>query len=390
MNRVIVALLFILALGSAKTAEAGLCDPSSSNPDEWGSGAVWANLTGGVGVRIYGSGVIHHRSGHTSACYGELNLRYWLTGGGASCSDDKSQIVTNTSTHSVGGFKDCTGTPGYCYGANGNQWWNAEQPGEFGWMEGDCSWMPKRDEDSDGYSPDDPIESGGELDGNGCDNDPFRNPSVTPTCDVGSGQDDNCDGIDDLTQCNSPILIDVAGNGFRLTDAISGVPFDLEGDGYAQHLSWTAMGSDDSWLVLDRNGNGRVDDGAEMFGNFTPQPTSPTPNGFIALAVFDGNGDRWIDGTDPIYSQLRLWNDANHDGITQPGELRPLAAVGISRLSLDYSDTARRDRNGNIFKYKARIVDTQGRDSGKFAYDVFLVALPTTGVQASEVPKRRK
>jgi hypothetical protein len=79
-----------------------------------------------------------------------------------------------------------------------------------------------------------------------------------------------------------PVRLDVSGDGFRLTNGAAGVNFDLNRDGFRERLAWTVAGADDAWLALDRNG-----DGAEMFGNYTPQPEPPTgrqKNGFLALA----------------------------------------------------------------------------------------------------------
>ncbi|MBA3240975.1 MAG: hypothetical protein H0T60_07080 [Acidobacteria bacterium] len=99
------------------------------------------------------------------------------------------------------------------------------------------------------------------------------------------GVDNDCDGATDDEQaacynCQpSPIVIDVLGDGINLTSAADGVMFDITAKGRPKHFSW--IRGDDAWLALDRNGNGMIDNGAELFGNYTPQPrTDSPPNGF--------------------------------------------------------------------------------------------------------------
>lgn len=219
---------------------------------------------------------------------------------------------------------------------------------------------------------------------------PVNGRSVPVQCVI--AQDPCLGGVRDPSQSSftsnaptcSPIIVDLTGTGFKLTSAQNGVQFDISGTGRPIQIAWTNADTRNAFLVLDRDGDGRIDNGKEMFGNFTPQPASEHPNGFLALAEFDkpangGNGDGIIDAKDSIFGSLRVWVDANHDGISQASELYKLADVGVFSISLNYREARRMDQFGNQFRYRARInITDQAEDSSPanpVAYDVFL----TTG-----------
>lgn len=206
---------------------------------------------------------------------------------------------------------------------------------------------------------------------------PPPDPCLDPAAIGGSAADTN------VPDC-SPIIIDVSGEGFHLTSADKGVQFDISGTGKPMQIAWTAPGSANAFLALDRNHDGLISSGKELFGNFTPQPASSQPNGFLALAEFDkpengGNGDGIIDENDSVFVDLRLWVDVNHDGISEPGELFKLKDLGIFSISLRYRESGRTDEYGNRFRYRAKInVTSQQEDAsqaGPVAYDVFLTTV---------------
>lgn len=166
---------------------------------------------------------------------------------------------------------------------------------------------------------------------------------------------------DDCGQCEggcpgSPIVIDLDHNGFAFGGVEEGedpVLFDLDADGVVEFVGWTAPGSGDAFLALDRNGNGRVDDGGELFGNWTRLLNGlPAPNGFYALAELDspllgGNGDGVLDHSDEVFGSLWIWVDENRNGFSEHRELRVLDEVGVVWIETEYRLSQSRDRHGN-------------------------------------------
>jgi hypothetical protein len=187
--------------------------------------------------------------------------------------------------------------------------------------------------------------------------------------DPGNGWDDRY----------SPIVVNFDTGGYRLTGANSPVSFDMPGNGHPTLMGWTSEGPDEAFLWLDRNGNGRVTSGAELFGNFTPLRNGDlAKNGFEALREFDGNNDGVIDVRDPIWPQLMLWRDLNHNGLSEPAEIAPLAGSGVIGIDVHYHWTGRQDRWGNVFRYESFVSMANRSGSGVYeqpVYDIFFVSV---------------
>jgi hypothetical protein len=213
-----------------------------------------------------------------------------------------------------------------------------------------------------------------------------------------------CQVINTGCQCafGSPIIIDTIGEGFKLTNAEDGVDFDISGTNQLARMGWTARGSHNAFLALDRNHDGVINSGKELFGNFTNQEPCPkgdllndavtpaTPedqksclNGYRALAWFDeprhgGNGNGIIDPGDEVFSQLRLWIDKNHDGVSQSDELFTLKEMGIDWIDLKYRQVKKTDQWGNWFRFRGNLGSHD--DVNRVIYDVFFV------MQAPKLP----
>lgn len=179
-----------------------------------------------------------------------------------------------------------------------------------------------------------------------------------------------------------PLLIDLENDGIRLTGLDDPVWFDIDADGDRNLMSWTDRG--EGMLSLDRNGNGAIDDGSELFGDATPLADGTrAANGYLALAELDswhfgGNGDGQIDAEDAAFSLLRLWTDRDHSGTSRPEELQTLDQAGIRRIGLQYRTSHRRDRHGNDFRFLGRA--WQERRPGVvrpiLTWDVFFTVAP--------------
>ena len=157
-------------------------------------------------------------------------------------------------------------------------------------------------------------------------------------------------------QTGDPIVLDLGGNGFAAFSAPE-VRFDLDSDGAMDLVGWPTS-PDDALLALDRNGDGLINDGNELFSNFTDG--GAYANGFEALAALDDDGNGAIDASDAAYADLVLWQDKNGDGLSQVDELSALGASGVASISVHYISMNETDANGNETRQRAAFTYEDG------------------------------
>jgi hypothetical protein len=173
----------------------------------------------------------------------------------------------------------------------------------------------------------------------------------------------------------SPIVLDLNGDGIQTValDA-SGGTFDLLNTGVAIHSGWLSPG--DAFLAVDRNGNGIIDDRSELFGGALGE-------GFAQLSAYDSNQDGVVDARDAHFSDLLVWQDANGNHHTDPGELRTLTEAGIASLSVSYTFQPEQ-QNGNWLYERSSATMADGRTIAMA--DAYFQVEPSPGAVAL-VPK---
>lgn len=193
-------------------------------------------------------------------------------------------------------------------------------------------------------------------------------------------------GAKKWTPPRDPIILDLNGNGFETIGLSSNIYFDHDGDGILTKTGW--VGKNDALLVWDRNINGSIDTGAELFGDFTPLPNGAlAPNGFAALAALDANGDGVLDASDPFFAELKLWRDASQDGETGAGELISLADAGIVSLNLANVLKNQGLSNGNTLSREGSFTRADGSTAAMGEFKLATDTFDTQFANAIEVPE---
>jgi len=160
-----------------------------------------------------------------------------------------------------------------------------------------------------------------------------------------------------------PLTLDLDGDGLETVgiDSANPILFDHDGDGLKNATGW--IKPDDGFLVLDRDGNGTIDDGTELFGDSTPLDAgSKAADGFDALSQEDTNHDGIVDANDTNFANLRIWRDVDSDGITDEGELHTLESLGVAGLHVAKTENTTRLSNGNQIADLGSYIRTDGTE----------------------------
>jgi hypothetical protein len=172
------------------------------------------------------------------------------------------------------------------------------------------------------------------------------------------------------TNYATPLVLDLDGNGVRTLSIAAGVQFDIRGDGKAVNTGW--VDAHDGLLALDRNNDGVINDGGELFGSATTLADgAKAANGYAALQALDSNGDGRITAADHSFGALRVWVDGNSDGISQADELKTLGQLGIASIAT-HADNALTLQNGNAIGLTSSYTGTDG--STHASADVWFLA----------------
>lgn len=157
----------------------------------------------------------------------------------------------------------------------------------------------------------------------------------------------------------SPIIIDLDGDGIETLSVSSGVFFDHDGNQFAENTGWVAP--DDGLLIFDRDGNGQIDSGSELFGNNTLLKSGKlAANGYQALHELDENKDGQLNSHDAIWTSLRIWQDGNSNGQVDEGELLSLEEAGVAAIGTGYSTSQYVDKQGNAHRQTSTITRSDG------------------------------
>ncbi|WP_299768179.1 cadherin domain-containing protein [uncultured Pseudoteredinibacter sp.] len=185
-------------------------------------------------------------------------------------------------------------------------------------------------------------------------------PSGAHICDLNTGEErlTITNTAENHNPAQSPLVLDLNGNGVETTNIDQGIKFDINNDGQLEQVGWVSP--EDALLVFDINQDGIINNGSELFGEATVLTSGETAEeGFQALSDLDSNNDGVFDQQDQYFDALQLWQDKNQNGISEEGELIGLHEAGVASIDLAATSINEVD-NGNYIGLRSGWTDEQG------------------------------